>query len=288
MQPDSTVFRQGRGSLRLTLADDEERLFVYLYTSAFALDSLRGQLVTVSAWVRTRGFRGRAGLYAFANAATTGGPATDRVDAVDSLPADQDWRRLELRLPVRATAGGFGVGLRAWGNGRVWFDDVQVRVGGHRLADAPQPGTEALLLTAAEALTPNWDFERPLPRAARPDPARATATSDSAGPQHGRRYLRLLSLPPPGRRAGWAPTPYLGTLPLSPAQLGKTLQVKGFWRRAGPGGASPDSTLAFGYVLLSQEGPGSRACYALLACLASMIQAKMTKWSCCRVLLKRS
>lgn len=32
----------------------------------------------------------------------------------------------------------------------------------------------------------------------------------------------------------------------------------------------------------------TRACYALLACLASIMQAKTTKWSCCKVLLNHS
>ena len=54
-QFDSTTFRQGRGSLRLELAEEEERVFMALYTGVFPLDSLRGQLATVSGWVRTRG-----------------------------------------------------------------------------------------------------------------------------------------------------------------------------------------------------------------------------------------
>lgn len=220
VQLDSTLRRQGRGSLHLTLAaEDDERVFTAVYTAAFPLDSLRGQLATVSGWVRTRGFRGRAGLYAFAHTATTAGPSSDRAFAVDSLPADMDWRRFEVRLPVKPTAQSFGVGLQAFGNGRVWFDDVQVRVGGRRVGTEPLPGTEGLLLTAAEALTSNLDFERPLPPLARPNPAQATATLDSAQPQHGRRYLRLVRV----GTAGPAPAVYLGALRLDSALIGKTL-----------------------------------------------------------------
>lgn len=248
VQFDSTLRRQGRGSLRLTLAEDDERVFTAVYTAAFPLDSLRGQLATVSGWVRTRGFRGRAGLYAFAHTATTAGPSSDRAFAIDSLPADMDWRRFEVRLPVKPTAQGFGMGLQAFGNGRVWFDDVQVRVGGRRVGTEPLPGTEGLFLTAAEALTPNWDFERPLPPLARPDPAQATATLDSAQPQHGRRYLRLARV----STAGPAPAVYLGALRLDSALIGKTLQVQGYWRQAQPA-AQPTEGPAFAYTLLSTD-----------------------------------
>jgi erythromycin esterase-like protein len=248
-QLDSSVFRQGRGSLRLELAEEEERVFMALYSSVFPLDSLRGQLATVSGWVRTRGFRGRAGIYAYAHSQTTEGYATDRVNAVDSLPADMDWRRLELRLPVKAIADGFGVGMQAYGSGRVWFDDLQVRVGGRLLGTAPLAGTSSLLLTAAEALTPNWDFERPLPRLAAPSLARATVALDSAQPQHGRRYLRLAS---PGAVASPAPVFYLGTLKIAPELFGKSLQVKGYWRQTAPG-QPLSAASSFTYTLLHTD-----------------------------------
>lgn len=249
VQLDSTLRRQGRGSLRLTLAaEDDERVFTAVYTAAFPLDSLRGQLATVSGWVRTRGFRGRAGLYAFAHTATTVGPSSDRAFAIDSLPADMDWRRFEVRLPVKPTAQSFGVGLQAFGNGRVWFDDVRVRVGGRRVGTEPLPGTEGLFLTAAEALTPNWDFERPLPPLARPNPAQATAALDSAQPQHGRRYLRLARV----GTAGPAPAVYLGALRLDSTLIGKTLQVQGYWRQAQPA-AQPAEGPALAYTLLSTD-----------------------------------
>lgn len=249
VQLDSTLRRQGRGSLRLTLAaDDDERVFAAVYTAAFPLDSLRGQLATVSGWVRTRGFRGRAGLYAFAHTATTVGTSADHAFAVDSLPADMDWRRFEVRLPVKPTAQDFGVGLQAYGNGRVWFDDVQVRVGGRRVGTEPLPGTEGLFLTAAEALTPNWDFERPLPPLARPNLAQATATLDSAQPQHGRRYLRLARV----GTASPVPAVYLGALRLDSALIGKTLQVQGYWRQA-RSATQPAETPALAYTLLSTD-----------------------------------
>ena len=247
VQFDSTVFRQGRGSLHLTLADEEERVFMAIYTDKLPLDSVQGQLVTVSGWVRTRGFRGRAGFYAFAHTSTTEGPSTDRATAIDSLPVDMDWRRLELRLSAKAVAQSAGIGMQAIGSGQVWFDDVQVRVNGRLLGRGPLAGTTALLLSPAEALIPNWDFERPLPRLARPVAAAGTATLDSAQPQHGRRYLRLARAP---GAAGPAQAFYLGTLKLAPELLGKSLQVTGYWRQPL---ASPGAAPSFGYALLGHD-----------------------------------
>jgi erythromycin esterase len=251
VQFDSTIFRQGRGSLHFTLVEEEERVLMAVYTDKLPLDSVQGQLAVVSGWVRTRGFRGRAGFYAFAHTPTTEGYSTDRATALDSLPADTDWRRLELRLPVKAVAQAAGIGIQAIGSGQVWFDEVQVRVNGRLLGQAPLPGTSALLLSAAEALTPNWDFERPLPRLTRPAPASGTATLDSAQPQHGRRYLRLARA---REQAELATVFYLGTLKLAPELLGKSLQVTGYWRQPL---ASPASGGApgFGYALLGQDQP---------------------------------
>ena len=249
VQFDSTVFRQGRGSLHLTLAEEDERVFMAIYTDKVPLDSVRGQLVTVSGWVRTRGFRGRAGFYAFSHTATSEGLSTDRATALDSLPADMDWRRLELRLPIKAVAQGAGIGLQSIGSGQVWFDEVQVRVSGRLLGTAPLAGTAALLLGPAEALTPNWNFERPLPRLARPAPTAGTATPDSTQPQHGRRYLRLARV---GATAGPASVFYLGTLKLGGELLGKSLQVSGYWRQplASP---APTTGPGLGYALLGQD-----------------------------------
>lgn len=249
VQFDSTVFRQGRGSLHFTLAEEEERVFMAVYTNKLPLDSVQGKLVTISGWVRTRGFWGRAGVYAFANTATSEGFGTDRSNALDSLPLDMDWRRLELRLPVKTIAENFGVGMQAYGSGQIWFDDLQVRVEGHSLGQVPLAGTETLLLSPREALAPNWDFERPLPRLARPAPTTAIAALDSAQPQHGRRYLQLARA---RATAGPAAVCYLGTLKLTPELLGKSLQVTGYWRQplASP---MPNTGPSFGYSLLTQD-----------------------------------
>jgi len=238
---DTVVFRQGRGSLRLTLpAGEAGGSRAYLATGLVPLDSVRGRLITVSAWVRTRGWQGRAGLEASTTTLTGAGLSPASAGRLDSLPANLDWRRLELRLPVKATAFAFSLALQAQGSGQIWFDDIELRVGSRLLPESPVPATEGLLLPAAEALVPNWDFEHPLPALAHPDPAGATVALDSARPQHGRRYLRLTRRSTPGQPA---PTAYLGTLKLERQEGGKTLRVAGYWRQplapASPPGLAP-------------------------------------------------
>jgi erythromycin esterase-like protein len=240
---DSVVFRQGRGSLRLTVPareDGPRRAFVS--TDVVPLDSVRGRLVTVSAWVRTRNWLGRVGLSASATTLTVAGLSPELAVTLDSLPATTDWRRIEVRLPVKATAFTFGLAIQARGSGQLWVDEVQLRVGGRLLPEGPVTATEALLLPPAQALASNWDFERPLPRAALPDPAGATAALDSASPQHGRHYLRLV------RRSAAtkpAPTAYLGTLRLARQEGGKVLRVAGYWRQPGARPASPAAAPTF-------------------------------------------
>ena len=233
---DSTTFWEGRGSLRLDLPDPEEGpRAAYLATGVVPPDSVRGQLLTVSMWVRTQGWRGQVQLGAWATALTVAGLTTESVTAVDSLPGTTAWRRLTLRLPVKATAFALGLRLSVRGSGRVWLDHIQLLARGRPVPDYPVPATGALLLPLAESLVPNWDFERPLPPTTQPDPAEATAQLDSAGPQHGRRYLRLTRRSAPGQPA---PAVYLGSVRLDKKDGGKTLRIMGYWRRPGVSGAA--------------------------------------------------
>lgn len=260
---DTLTFRQGRGSLRFDLeSGNDDPPYAAVYTGfSYPVDSVRGRIATVSGWVRTSGFRGRAGLYAYAHTPPTGGGVgLDRVNQVDSLPAMSEWRHVEVRLPVKASATAFGLGLHIVGSGRIWFDDVQVRLDGRLLRDAPQPGTEALLLTPEENLAPNWDFERLPPAAARPAPARLALALDSLLPQHGRRALWLR--PGPANAGAAFAAAYLGTLSVEKIR-GKVLTVKGYWRRS-MAADTLNGRPAFTYALLGSEGrAGSLATYVV-------------------------
>ena len=247
---DSTVFRQGRSSLRFDLDSAADTPYAHLYTLfSYPVDSVRGRIVTVSGWLRTRGFRGRAGLYAYVHTPPIAGDVgLDRLEKVDSLPAAADWRRVELRLPVKATATAFGLGMRVLGSGHIWFDDLQVSSNGRPLADAPQFGTEALLLNPADMLAPNWDFEQLPPAAARPAASGCSLQLDSLQPQHGRYALRII----PTTTATRPPSQpvYLGTLALARLR-GQVLTVRGYWRQP-----TADAALvgpAFAYALLGHD-----------------------------------
>jgi len=248
---DTVTFRQGRGSLRLDLAKAAEPTSAALYTLfSFPVDSVRGRLVTVNGWVRTRNFAGQAGLYAYAHTPDKD-DGKDRRDQLENLPPNQDWRRLELTLAVKPTATAFGLGVRAYGSGQVWFDGVEVRLNGRLYQDKPLAGTEALLLTAQERQTPVWSFEQLPPAAARPDPARVTVLPDSLLPRQGRRSLRLTAARP-SRPGEAVPVVYLGTLPI--AQLrGKLLQVSGYWRQLEPASAGASAAPVFTYARLGTD-----------------------------------
>lgn len=247
---DTTTFRQGRGSLRLDLEKADEPTPAAIYSLfSFPVDSVRGRLVTVSGWVRTRDFAGQAGLYAYAHTPDND-DGKDRRDQLENLPPNQDWRRLELTLAVKPTATAFGVGMRAYGSGQVWFDDMDVRINGRRYQDKPLAGTEALLLSAQERQTPTWNFEQLPP--ARPDLTRVTLRLDSLLPRQGRRSLRLTATAP-GRPGEAVPVVYLGTLPI--AQLrGKTLNVSGYWRQLSPVSTSAPALPVFTYARLGTAG----------------------------------
>ncbi len=252
---DSVVFREGRGSLRLELpAPEDGPRAAYLFTS-IPVDSARGQLLTVSVWMRTQGWRGQVQLGATATALTVAGLTTEMASAVDSLPGTMAWRQLVLRLPVKGTAFGVGLRLVVRGSGRVWLDDIRLQAKGRPLPSYPVPATGALLLPLAESLRPNWDFERPLPPLGQPDPAEATARLDSASPQHGRHYLRLVRTSAPSQPA---PTVYLGTVRLDKKEGGKTLRVAGYWRQPGALASLAGPLPAFAVRLLTtgQRTPG--------------------------------
>jgi len=253
---DTAISTQGRSSLHLTLPTDAEPAFAQLYTLfAFPVDSARGHLVTVSAWVRTGAdFAGQAGVYAYAHTPEEDGK--NRVDNVATLPPAQSWRRIEVSLPVKATATAFGLGLRATGRGQVWFDDIEVRFDGRLFRDAPQAGTEALLLRADELAATSWACERLPPPAARPIPTRVALRLDSAQVHQGRYSLRA-ERPVPLRPAEPAPLLYLGTLPVDKLR-GQLLTMRGWWQQDAVPGSSGDSPPVFTYTFLGNDGrPGS-------------------------------
>ncbi|MCA8830931.1 erythromycin esterase family protein [Hymenobacter pini] len=237
-----TSAASGRGSLLVDMSTAEEPVGGAVYTSILSLDSLRGQTVTISGQLRTRQFRGKAFLYAHAQSNTAGENLASNDDFNSpALPLNSDWHRVQIQLPVPAGAASLLLGLRFYGQGRVWLDDVRVERGpGQHYHDAPLPGTEPLLLSAA-ARQANWDFERPPVRLATPG---YRLESDPTNPAHGRASWRVEPTAPAA--AAYA---YLGQVPLDSTVRGKLLVVQGQLRYAAPTPAP-----ALYYTLLAESG----------------------------------
>ncbi len=206
---DSTVAYAGRGSLRVAIPAESAGRYAHLYTDRFPVDSLRGHAVVVRGKLRTRGFRGQVGLYAFAGSSSVGQNLARR-DALDSLSADLDWCEITVEVPVGAAATAFGCGLRVLGTGTVWLDALEVLRDGRPYPDAPLPAT-------------GWG-RPPAP----PEPAPTAAETA---------WLRraLLPLPPPT------------ALPASPAALAGLGAVVGAARLVGLGEVTHGSHEIFAY-----------------------------------------
>ena len=255
---DSLTVHQGRGSLRVDLPPAEDPAYAQVYTLfSFPIDSVRGHQVTVTGWLRTEDFSGQAGLYAYAHTPDEDGK--NRTDNFGALPPAQPWKRVEVSLPVKATATAFGIGLRVRGRGRVWFDDLQVLIDGRVFRDAPQAGTEALLLTPAQLQQAAWDGAQLPPVPARPDAALVSFTLASSQPQQGQQNLRV-ALARSLARQEPAPVVYLGTLPVAKMR-GKLLTVTGYWQQAAAPGAATEASVRavpvppeFTYALLGNDG----------------------------------
>ncbi|HEX8427295.1 erythromycin esterase family protein [Hymenobacter sp.] len=240
-QPDELLIRvdsvspaqHGRGSLLLDASRAEEPEGGTIYFSLPATDSLRGRLVTVSAWVRTENFQGKAWLSAYSasqdeslkysgNLSQSEAPGT-----AANLASTTNWQRLQIQLSVNKSADNLAMMLIFNGKGQLWLDNFEVQWEGGKYQDLPLAGTEPLLLPSGTPL-PDWDFERRGPAQVQfPRPVPRHWQLDSTVARHGRRSLRLEAAP-----TGAAPV-YLGVVPLDSLQ-GKTLIVRGYLRHSAP------------------------------------------------------
>jgi len=190
---------------------------------------VRGQIVTLSGYVRAADFRGRAGFYAVVHGPAYGVSLASEFKS-DSLPHTTGWQPVQLQIPVGATATEVVIGFQINGIGQLWLDNVRVRTAQRPYHDAPLPGTEPLLTTAAPTPT-DWDFER-LPTVGADAPYSLTLNSDA--PHHGQRSLRVTTA-----AAGPAAGAFilLGTLQVDSALWNKKLTIKGYVRRSAVGPA---------------------------------------------------
>ncbi|UYZ59649.1 erythromycin esterase family protein [Hymenobacter latericus] len=241
---DTTQAKHGRGSLLIDATRAPEPVGAAIYTTLEPIDSLRGHAATITGWVRTKGFAGKVWLYAHAQTAGHGAnlASHDTPPAAELAPA-ADWQRLQIQLPVGAEAEQLLLGLRFWGQGTVWLDDLQVHYNGRTYRNAPLPGTEPLLLSTTTPL-PDWNFERRGPATATP-PTQYRWRLDSTLAQNGRSSLQLL--PVPGAAAPYA---YLGVVPLDTLH-GQTLVVRGHVRYSA--GRATNKPLVLYHAMLTHD-----------------------------------
>ncbi|GAB3838346.1 erythromycin esterase family protein [Hymenobacter jeollabukensis] len=220
--------QHGRGSLLIDASRAEEPEGTFVSASFPVTDSLRGQIVTFTVWVRTEEFVGHASFQGYSGRQNEN-LSSNRND-VAALTPTADWQPLRTQVPVSREAESVSVSLYVNGRGRIWLDNYQMHRRGQPYVDAPLPGTEALLLPPGTPL-PDWDFERRGPAEVRgPQAWPRRWQLDSAVVQHGRRSLRVPAASPDA-----APV-YLGVVPLDSLQ-DKTLTIRGYVRYAAAAGA---------------------------------------------------
>ena len=115
----------------------------------------RGRRLRLSAWVRTRKVRGRAGVWMRVDGAEPG-----RVLAADDMSSrpitgTSEWTRYEVVLDVAPEAATIAFGLLLEGPGRAWIDDVALED-----VDASVPLTGGPVAPPSRASPDNPGFER--------------------------------------------------------------------------------------------------------------------------------
>jgi hypothetical protein len=115
----------------------------------------RGRRVRLSAWVRARKVRGRAGAWMRVDGAEPGHALA--ADDMSSRPitGTSDWAPCEIVLDVAPEATTIAFGLLLEGAGHAWIDDVALED-----VDASVPLTGGPVPPPSRALPDNLGFER--------------------------------------------------------------------------------------------------------------------------------
>jgi RNA polymerase sigma factor (sigma-70 family) len=113
----------GKASAFVRLKNVEETDFGTL-GQAFKADDYRGKRVRLSAWLKTKGVAGGAGLWMRVD-------GTDKTLTFDNMKdravkGDSRWARYEVVLDVPEAAKYITFGMLVWGKGQAWVDDFQI------------------------------------------------------------------------------------------------------------------------------------------------------------------
>jgi RNA polymerase sigma factor (sigma-70 family) len=113
----------GKASAFVRLKNVEETDFGTL-GQTFKADDYRGKRVRLSAWLKTKGVAGGAGLWMRVDGADKTLTFDNMKDR--SVKGDNDWARYEVVLDVPEAAKHITFGMLVWGKGQTWVDDFKL------------------------------------------------------------------------------------------------------------------------------------------------------------------
>lgn len=208
LESDDTVAYSGKRSVHIRLNGDKDpkaSTDALVYTQT-ALKVEPGKRCTYSAWVKTKGLKGKAYIHIFQypDPAAPGASA-----ASEGISGTQDWTRLAVVFTVRPDITNFQVRFGLGGQcGDAWFDDLAVEEGG--TLPPPEPAAPAAAAPARMStptpapvgeILPNASFEEPNDKydvawALPGMPASATVAFDGTAAHSGKRAMHIKYLDP--------------------------------------------------------------------------------------------
>jgi len=141
---DGEVVHTGRGAARIERDAGSQGEFSSL-TRGLPLD-FSGKLIELRGYLRTEDVEGLAGFWLRQD-----GPAgvlrfTSMLVEGRGLRGSTDWAQYSVQLPVDEAARSLVFGFLLSGSGKVWADDLELRVDGKPLAEAPERVIEKTVL----------------------------------------------------------------------------------------------------------------------------------------------
>lgn len=154
-QRDDTVYFDGQASALLTGTSSEAQAFGLLQQSLTSIESLRGQRIRLSAYIKTEDVD-FAGLWL-----RVGGYSNQNLefDNMQNRPIEgtNDWLPYEAVVDVSPKGASIDFGVLLGGNGRVWIDDVRLEVVGKEVpVTNTLPDYSHLDIEVGQSVSSDW------------------------------------------------------------------------------------------------------------------------------------
>ncbi len=136
---DTTTAYTGKGSL--LFESSSGGWFSSVYTIKLPIDSAKGKILTVRVHTKKQGAEPNVvmtyisviGKEDHLNSLTT----------TDTLRVDNQWKEIAVSYPVNQEAAWVAIGVRAFKQGKIWFDHMQLLLDGKPYMDVPIPADSA-------------------------------------------------------------------------------------------------------------------------------------------------